>query len=85
MKKYVKPEIRYENFALSESIATACESGGGSWVVRGAQSISNCYASNEFVPEATVYLDQTSSCSVKESEAYCNTYLNDGAVSISSF
>lgn len=84
MKKYVKPEIRYENFALSESIATACSSDGGEWILRGSKSITDCYATNEFVPEATVYLDKTTSCSVKENEAYCITFLNDGIVSINS-
>ena len=84
MKKYVKPQIKYENYALSENIASSCGGDNGEWIVRGSQSVSNCYADNNFVPGVTVYVDGNTSCNEKESESYCNTYLSAGAVSIHS-
>ena len=43
MKKYVKPQVKIEFFALSESIATSCDMDTG-WLVRGASDIASCYA-----------------------------------------
>lgn len=75
MKTYVKPELRYENFAMSESIAAACGDDIG-WIVKGMQQISDvCYAGSEMYPGIHLYADNNSNCTQGEPEAYCQTVL----------
>lgn len=75
MKSYVKPEIRYENFALSESIAQACDASSGNWIVRGAQNLESCYAESNVEPGVNPYAS-AGTCNQLELEEYCITLIN---------
>ena len=77
MKTYVKPEIKYENFSLSESVATSCSSENGYWLVRGMTSVSTCYAESEMFG-VTVF-SSNSKCSYKDAEMFCSTQMSDGS------
>lgn len=81
MKKYTKPEAKFEFFALSESIASNCGSDGGmdgGWLVRGSKDISSCYAESSFYPGTKVF--STDKCNYQESEEYCYSIFNGTAV-----
>lgn len=78
MKTYKKPEIKYENFSLSESVATGCSSDYGYWLVRGMKSVDTCYAESAIVPGQRFFLSH-SNCDNKNAEMYCSTQMSDGS------
>lgn len=70
MKTYVKPQIRYENFALSESVA-ACNADDG-WIYRGNQDKTNCYMETNWSEFENVNPFTTSgNCNYTETEESC--------------
>lgn len=76
MKKYVKPEIKFENYKLSESIASACGNGvPGKWLVRGASTAEACYVTMEGVAE-TIFTTNIN-CDYKSVESFCQTTMSD--------
>lgn len=86
MKKYVKPDLKYENFEISENIA-AC-SGGSTWIVRGAKTLDECYLAysgdNSMLEGANPY--SSGNCTTKDSEANCYFALSsNGAAAFSSY
>lgn len=77
MKTYMKPEIRYENFSLSESVANSCSMEGGYWLVRGLKSVDTCYVQSDMMPER--FFLSHSNCENKDAEMYCSTQMSDGS------
>lgn len=76
MKKYVKPRIYFESYALSESIATAC-----TWIERNDGTnkwYENVDASGSW--EGVTVL--TDNCSTKDGEFYCITTSTESIVEI---
>lgn len=70
MKPYVKPELHYENFELSQSVA-AC-----GYPLRHTENDCTLYDENIF---ATVFTDTNSGCEIdyKDTEFYCATNGSD--------
>ena len=80
MKKYVKPQIKFEFFALSESIATSCDMETG-WLVRGSQSIPNCYAQTEIMDQLSgtkAFSTSLSGCNYTPDD-HCYSYFSETA------
>lgn len=71
MKKYVKPELCYESFELSEQIATGCSSN----LIVNHADIANCFVPNY---EGTALFVNTNSSCKDEFEGYCYTAGADG-------
>lgn len=83
MKTYVKPEIKFENFALSESIATSCAE-EGKWIVRGAADTNECYA---ILPGlgGNIKLYANDNCNETDYEYYCSTYIQESMQLVHSY
>ena len=86
MKTYVKPQIKMEFFALSESIATSCGKAGeendgmdGGWLVRAQQEIPTCYAESSFYPDVKIFSNEPT-CNYMESEEHCYSIFSGTAV-----
>lgn len=76
MKTYVKPELKYESFMLSESIATSC---AGGWIVK-LTDTNSCYAvsdgaGNSLWDDVKPYTS-SNTCNQIENEQYCITVLS---------
>lgn len=74
MKAYVKPDLYFENYSLSESIATSC---AGGWIVRGNQSLENCFAQADGDSKDPIWgnikIYTNDSCEYTQVEDVCNT------------
>ena len=85
MKKYVKPEIYFESFQLSQHIA-AC-----GWDMSNAVDVKQCtsngdnqdvYSENDFIAAyGPVFVDVNASCVTKH-EAYCYTNGSNDAIRV---
>lgn len=69
MKKYVKPELIYESFELTEQIA-ACDFDSKNSFTTVEQCSFTGSSDNFGIGEGTYFLDTNSSCNIKL-EAYC--------------
>lgn len=74
MKVYKKPEVRFESFALSESIATACD-----WTTTGGVY--------EMVDQSGDWAGVTIfnagvNCSTNDGDIYCITQASDSILSV---
>ena len=73
MKKYVKPQVKFEFFALSESIATSCDMDTG-WLLRGSNDVANnCYAETSWDEYSGMKVFNSSACNYKEADDHCYT------------
>ena len=82
MKKYVKPEIKYENFSLAQSIASGCDPTLG-WFVRGQVDVPGCYVESVVGGGLmSVFNNSNTNCKdYKETEAMCE-FAFDGTATI---
>ena len=72
MKKYVKPQVKFEFFALSESIATSCDMNDG-WLVRGSNDVAkNCYAQTSWDEYGGMKVFNESPCN-QQPDDHCYT------------
>ena len=72
MKKYVKPQVKFEFFALSESIATSCDMDSG-WLVRGSNDVAkNCYAQTSWDEYGGMKVFNESPCN-QQPDDHCYT------------
>lgn len=66
MKKYVKPELLYERFVLSEQIAVGCSP----TLIANLRSQTDCTIS---MSGATLFAQENEACVVHEAEGFCYT------------
>lgn len=74
MKKYVKPELFYESFELSEQIALGCSEE----LMANSQDTISCEVINPLGQPTTFFADTNSNCKTHEFEGYCYTANADG-------
>lgn len=72
MKQYVKPELYYENFELSEHIATCA------WDMANSTDVKTCSATGDeafgYLPGLIRFIDGNNLCTtIMEGEDYCYT------------
>lgn len=74
MKKYVKPELCYESFELSEQIAVGCSKE----LIANYQDKGTCTVNNPLDIQTTFFAEANTSCKVHEFEGYCYFNGSDG-------
>lgn len=77
MKKYVKPELLYERFVLSEQIAVGCSP----HLIANLRSQVDCTIS---MGGATLFAQENVACVVNDTEGFCYTNGSEGFTIFSS-
>lgn len=77
MKKYVKPQVKFEFFSLSESIATSCDMDSG-WLVRGSNNLDSCYAQTGWENFENIKVFNNSACN-QAPDDHCYTLFSGAA------
>ena len=65
MKTYVKPDVYYENFEMSQHVATC------SWDMSNSKDVNNCSAADEL--NIPIFTSDNSKCAYSDYEEYCYT------------
>ncbi len=74
MKKYVKPELFYESFELSEQIALGCSE----QLMANFRDIETCEVMNPLGVPTILFTQTNKDCTSHEYEGYCYTGGSDG-------
>lgn len=67
MKKYVKPELLYESFVLSEQIAVGCSPN----LIANYADMTQCFVNDPNTMGGALFVDGNTNCTDTPPDSYC--------------